>query len=98
MSREAEARLLTHAWPGNARELRNVVCSAAAMSPAPELSGQDIERALTRISGASAAPPVAVDAEAIESAVQRYGGNLSAVSRALSIPRSTLRDRLRRGS
>ncbi len=97
LSREAEARLLAHNWPGNARELRNVVCSAAAMSPAPELSAQDIERALDRVSGA-AAQPSDIDVDAIETAVQRYGGNLSAVSRALSIPRSTLRDRRRRGS
>ncbi len=98
LSREAEARLLAHAWPGNARELRNVVCSAAAMTPAPELSAQDIERALKRVSGAALVAPAAIDVQAIESAVQRYGGNLSAVSRALDIPRSTLRDRIRRGS
>lgn len=96
LSKEAEARLLAYGWPGNARELRNVVCSAAAMTAAPDLSAQDIERALTRIASTTAAP-MELDAEAIETAVQRYGGNLSAVSRALSIPRSTLRDRLRRG-
>ena len=96
LSRDAKARLLAYAWPGNARELRNVVCGAAAMSAAPELGAQDIERAIERISGSLAAK-LDLDAEAIESAVQHYRGNLSAVSRALSIPRSTLRDRLKRG-
>ncbi|MFT3922010.1 MAG: sigma 54-interacting transcriptional regulator [Myxococcales bacterium] len=93
---EAKARLLAYSWPGNARELRNVVCGAAALSAAPELGAQDIERAIERISGNLAAT-LELDAEAIEHAVQHYKGNLSAVSRALSIPRSTLRDRLKRG-
>jgi two-component system NtrC family response regulator len=93
---EGQARLLAYDWPGNARELRNVVCAAAALSAGPDLGAQDIERALLRISGALAARPV-LAAGAIESAVQRYGGNVSAVSRALAIPRSTLRDRLKRG-
>jgi two-component system NtrC family response regulator len=96
LSADARTRLLAHNWPGNARELRNVVHSAAAMSAAPMLEATDIERAIARISGALAIKP-SVDPRAIESAVQRYGGNLSAVSRALEIPRSTLRDRLRKG-
>ncbi len=32
---EAMSRLLAHPWPGNARELRNVLCSAAAIAPTP---------------------------------------------------------------
>ena len=96
LSRAAEARLLLHAWPGNARELRNVLCAAAALSATPVLDADDVERAISRVSGPLA--PLAVDAEAVERAVARYGGNLSAASRALSIPRSTLRDRLRQSN
>ncbi len=96
LSQEAKARLLAHGWPGNARELRNVVCAAAALSAAPELSAPDIERAIERISGEFSSRS-AIDAESIENAMTQYQGNLSAVSRALSIPRSTLRDRLKKG-
>ena len=96
LSQEAKARLLAHAWPGNARELRNVVCAAAALSGAPELSALDIERAIERISG-ELSSRAEIDAESIENAMLQYKGNLSAVSRALSIPRSTLRDRLKKG-
>jgi DNA-binding NtrC family response regulator len=96
LSQEAKARLLAHGWPGNARELRNVVTGAAALSAAPELGAQDIERAIERISGALSAR-VELDVENIENVMEQYRGNLSAVSRALSIPRSTLRDRLKRG-
>ena len=94
LSRAAEARLLLHDWPGNARELRNVLCAAAALSPTPRLDADDIERALSRVSGPLA--PLVIDTGAVERAVARYGGNLSAASRALDIPRSTLRDRMRR--
>ncbi|MDB4972186.1 MAG: Response regulator of zinc sigma-54-dependent two-component system [Myxococcaceae bacterium] len=96
LSRAAEARLLLHDWPGNARELRNVLCAAAALSATPVLDADDVERAILRVSGPLA--PVVLDGAAVERAVARYGGNLSAASRALSIPRSTLRDRLRQSS
>jgi DNA-binding NtrC family response regulator len=96
LTRAAEARLLSHNWPGNARELRNVLCAAAALSAGALLDADDIERALTRVSGPLA--PVQLEPEAIERAVARYGGNLSAASRALAVPRSTLRDRRKRGS
>ncbi len=94
LSAAAEARLLLHPWPGNARELRNVLCAAAALCAGPELDLDDIERAIARVSGplATSAP----NPQAMERAVARYGGNLSAASRALNVPRSTLRDRLRK--
>jgi DNA-binding NtrC family response regulator len=95
LSRGAEARLLLHGWPGNARELRNVLGAAAALSGGVVLEPEDITRAIARVSGPLAPP--SLDGAQIASAVARYGGNLSAVSRALAIPRSTLRDRLRRG-
>ena len=93
LSRQAADRLLTHAWPGNARELRNVLCVAAALSPAAVLECSDIDQAIARISGPT---PVILDAQTVEQAVRRCRGNLSAAARLLSIPRSTLRDRLKR--
>lgn len=94
LSPGAEARLLAHPWPGNARELKNVLRAAAALSPSPDLDASDIEGAILRVSGplARALP----DASSMERTLARYGGNLSAASRALNIPRSTLRDRMRK--
>ncbi len=94
LSEAAETRLLAHDWPGNARELKNVLRAAAALSPSPDLDAHDIERALARVSAplARALP----DAPSMERTLARYNGNLSAASRALNIPRSTLRDRLRK--
>ncbi|HEX6244949.1 MAG TPA: sigma 54-interacting transcriptional regulator, partial [Polyangiales bacterium] len=95
LCKAAEARLLAHAWPGNARELRNVLSVAAALSPAPVLEASDIDQAIARIAGPS---QVQLDPETIQHAVERCGGNLSAAARLLAVPRSTLRDRLKRKS
>jgi transcriptional regulator with AAA-type ATPase domain len=93
LAKAAEARLLAYAWPGNARELRNVLSVAAALSPAGVLEALDIDQAIARIAGP--AEP-SLDPQALQHAVAHCAGNLSAAARLLSIPRSTLRDRLRR--
>jgi DNA-binding NtrC family response regulator len=93
LAKAAEARLLAYAWHGNARELRNVLSVAAALSPAGVLEASDIDQAIGRIAGP--AEP-SLDPQALQHAVAHCAGNLSAAARLLSIPRSTLRDRLRR--
>lgn len=96
LSRAALARLLLHRWPGNIRELRNVLCNAAVESPATLLEAHDIEAALQRCAGVGTA--VATDlvesSGSLQRVVQSCGGNLSAAARALGMARSTLRGRL----
>jgi transcriptional regulator with AAA-type ATPase domain len=94
LGEDAEARLLAHDWPGNARELRNVLSSAAALSPGKVLSARDIDQAIARLGGRSqlALPSPA----AVSRAVERCGGNVTAAARMLELPRSTLRDHLKR--
>jgi DNA-binding NtrC family response regulator len=93
LSKEAEDKLHGYLWPGNARELRNVLCAAAALSPSPVLRASDIEQAIARLAGH---PPAALDQETVEQALARCAWNLSAAARLLGVPRSTLRDRVRR--
>ena len=89
---EASARLLAHTWPGNVRELRNVL-SVAATAASSCIEVADIERALSRVGGGEATREVSV--ETIRRTVAECAGNQAAAARALGIPRSTLRDRLR---
>ncbi len=92
LSDEALARLVTHGWPGNARELRNVVCSAAAASATELLTAKDIENALGRLTDPRSLP---YTQESVADVVRRHDGNVSAAARTLGMARSTLRDRLK---
>jgi DNA-binding NtrC family response regulator len=92
LSREALQRLLTHEWPGNVRELRNVL-SAAAATCSGCVEASDIDRALARVGGGSGVREVS--SEMIRRALDESAGNQAAAARALGIPRSTLRDRMR---
>ena len=55
----------------------------------------DIERALERIGHERPSGRAAYDSPGLRATVEQHGGNLSAAARALGIPRSTLRDRVR---
>jgi DNA-binding NtrC family response regulator len=91
LSDAALSRLLAHDWPGNARELRNVLCAAASTSGGA-IEAHDVERALGYVGGGV---PRGVDPEALRRAVAEHAGNLAAAARSLGMPRTTLRDRLR---
>jgi transcriptional regulator with AAA-type ATPase domain len=91
---EARTRLLAHRWPGNARELRNVLAVAAAMCPSDQLEAPDIEQALRRIAGPGL--DAGYEPEALERALGLHRGNIAAAARALGLPRSTLRDQLKK--
>ena len=92
LTEDATARLLTYAWPGNARELRNVLELAAAESSGELITAAHVERALQQTAPLAFGQP---SSESLQLAVEQYGGNASAAARALGIPRSTLRDRLK---
>ncbi len=96
---EVRAELRTRPWPGNVRELENACERMAILAPAGTLRASDLP------SPAGAAPAVdeawldalpdglsLVDLEkrAIEHALRRTGGNLSAAARLLGVPRHIL--------
>jgi DNA-binding NtrC family response regulator len=89
---EGLARLLAHAWPGNVRELRNVLSTAAAAASSC-IDASDIERALARVGGGEGVRDLSVDT--LRRTLSACAGNQTAAARALGIPRSTLRDRLK---
>ncbi len=90
LSKAAIERLLAHPWVGNARELRNVVTSAALCTPGEVIQASDITYQIGRLS--PPAPPPSL--EVLEGVVARHNGNIAAAARALGVPRSTLRDRI----
>jgi DNA-binding NtrC family response regulator len=87
---EAHVRLLVHPWPGNARELRNVVVRVAARSAGAWIGAEEVESVLREM-GARIHSSVG-----LARVLELYEGNVAAAARSLGIARTTFRDRLRR--
>jgi transcriptional regulator of acetoin/glycerol metabolism len=87
------AALRAYDWPGNIRELKNVLRTAAALAPAYGVIGPDLLPA--SISGATVAPLAdsgleLVKREAARQALRAAAGNHAAAARSLGISRTTL--------
>ena len=106
------ARLAEHGWPGNIRELLNLIERLLARGPVRELTADDLHDLfladLPQRSGrtreprrTAATPPdltaaEQADAARIAEALEMTGGNVSRVSRRLEMARGTLRHRIRK--
>ena len=101
VSDEAMAALVQYAWPGNVRELKNVLRRASAMGGAV-LQPADLQFGSLVLPGDDDVVQIAgqtyeqIEREVLARTVRRCGGNQRAASAELSIPRSTLNDKLRR--
>lgn len=99
---EAVAALERHDWPGNLRELRHAVESAAVLAAGPDIREADLPGSLSvstprRLATAAARALTLAQIEDayIDEVLRRAGGNKSAAARVLGIHRKTLHDRLR---
>ena len=93
--REALALLLAHDYPGNVRELQNVVEGAVSLSGG--IVDPELVRSLVGMTGSQS--PEALDLETLErrhiqKVLKLVGGNKSAAAKALGLDRRTL---LRKG-
>ena len=98
LSRDAEARLLSYAWPGNFRQLAGVVRAMLALAePGQRLGVEDLPlevlrpvNPLPQAEPASPATLAVLTDDAIRRAIAQADGNLSQAARTLGIDRSTL--------
>lgn len=93
----ARAMLHDHPWPGNLRELANVLKVAAALAEDGEIGPIDLPEALRypqrrSIAVADASPPQ----DDLRQQLARCGGNVSELARRLGVDRTTVHRRLRR--
>lgn len=85
--------LRAYPWPGNVRELGNVVVRTALRVGRGTAHTRDFETALRQ---SLTAPQDTPSRAALEAALVRAGGSVAGAARMLGVPRTTLRDHLRR--
>lgn len=101
---ETAGRLRDYAWPGNIRELRHAVESAAVLAADNTIMETDLPRQMSIASGtmlqAAARQQLSLgqlETMYIKEVLARTGGNKSAAARILGIHRKTLHEKLRGG-
>jgi DNA-binding NtrC family response regulator len=105
-SESALAALASHSWPGNTRELRNVVIKAAVLADGPEIGAEDLPLALHPPAAAGSplramngrAPAASLDVmerRMIQEALAATGGHQQQAAARLGISRRTLSRKLK---
>jgi PAS domain S-box-containing protein len=101
-SSQAITALLSHAWPGNIRELRNLVAKMAMESSAAEIDFANLSAALTGEPSAlrqTASMPVSnlesMEEQMIIKTLERTGGQRTLAAEQLGISRRTLSRKLK---
>ena len=96
-SREVKKLLSTYSWPGNIRELQHTVEKAVILSGGKVI---DTDTLLLNTHRRSIADPGStlkeIEREVIREAIERHGGNLSAVAGQLGITRQALYNKIKR--
>ncbi|MDR0765603.1 MAG: sigma-54 dependent transcriptional regulator [Odoribacteraceae bacterium] len=91
LSREARAKLLAYAWPGNARELQNVMERAVILSPDVTLKAGSITlQTFERGRDEERFNLEAIERDTVERAIRRCGGNMNKAAALLGITRYAL--------
>ena len=106
---DATSALLEYAWPGNVRELENAIEHAFVRCTGTEIALAHLPREVRSATGEVVAPEAiaasassppnpleAAEREALIHALQKAGGNQTAVAQALGLARNTLWRKLKR--
>ncbi len=104
-------RMKNHTWPGNIRELKNVIIRAAAYFPGKRIEEEDLEQIIEKdqhhhqangtfpINGSAEdkeLPPLKeMERNLILTQLQKHFGNQRKVAEELKMPKSTLHDKLK---
>lgn len=90
LSDEARRRLIGYQWPGNVRQLRNVIDSAVVMAELPEIMPEDLG---LREAPGNALTSLRIDEwerKLIQEAIGRTNNNVPEAAKLLGISRATL--------
>ncbi|MFK8114582.1 MAG: sigma 54-interacting transcriptional regulator [Rubripirellula sp.] len=89
ISTQAMGRLREYPWPGNVRQLRNVIDSAVVMADAPKIDAEDLG---LRDAGLSRLDTLRIDEweqRLIRKALKRTGGSVPEAAKLLGVSRAT---------
>jgi transcriptional regulator with PAS, ATPase and Fis domain len=93
LSPDAERALLAHSWPGNIRELRNVIERAVLLAEGTVITAADLELGMAVVTRAPTVGPLPLRADpraAIESALRATGGHREQTAALLGVSSATL--------
>jgi transcriptional regulator of acetoin/glycerol metabolism len=100
---DALRQLTAYSWPGNIRELRNVVRTALAISDGGVIRRMDLPREIREAEGAASMegaktvnPLQAAERAALLRVIEEHHGNMTRVAAQLGMSRNTLYRRLKR--
>ena len=98
LSPEALRKLTRYAWPGNVREMKNVIERALIMGSGSRIEAEDL--VISEVPGDGDVVPTLAEIEKryIERAMKLSGGNKKRAAEMLGIPRSSLYDKLKEHS
>ena len=95
VSPSALAVLERHSWPGNIRELRNVLAYAFAIGDGPVLLPSDLPPELLACEAREVTGALPDEGARVDDALRRAGGNRERAAAALGVSRVTLWRRMR---
>lgn len=101
VTRRAQTRLIKHFWPGNIRELENVLATACMMATRDVIDFQDLPAYLRKPSRAVPDPAEFVTLEVLtlqylKQILQQVGGNKARTAEILGVSRGTVYEMLAR--
>jgi transcriptional regulator with PAS, ATPase and Fis domain len=96
LANEARDALLAHSWPGNIRELRNVLERAAILSDEGVIEVHHLSLSVPTIPAVSSNDLGAMERQTIENVLRQTDWNKSKAARRLGLTRTQLYVRLRR--
>jgi two-component system NtrC family response regulator len=93
-TQEVKDAFLHYPWPGNVRELKNMIERGVIMCDGSIIEKKHLPLELTH-QPQEIIPLQEIEKEHIGAALQYFQGNVARTAKALQIPRTTLRDKLR---
>jgi two-component system response regulator AtoC/two-component system nitrogen regulation response regulator NtrX len=105
LTREAILRLAAAPWPGNVRQLRNVVEKLYVLCRGDRVTEDDVNVSLGSAASQAQAPPDANDyrearqrfeIEFIARKLQEHGGNVTRTAAAIGLERQSLQEKIRK--